>query len=103
MALGKPAAGQPPVLLVLATPAAAPLLYLTGTVLDADGQPCPGVCVFPTTSSRQIAITNAEGYFQLQVPPHAALSLQAEYAGLGSSLVALTDYLGQPVRIVLGR
>lgn len=104
VALRQPATGQPPVLLATA-PAPAPqrLLYLTGTVRDPDGQPCPGVCVFPTTTPRQIAVTNAQGDFQLQVPAHTNLNLQAEYVGLGSRRVALTDYLGQPVHIVLGR
>lgn len=105
IALPSSAAGQRPVLLAATKPAATPhrLLYLTGTVLDANGQPCPGVCVFPTTDTHQIAVTNAQGDFQLQVRAHTALSLQAEYLGVGSSRVALADYVGQPVRIVLGR
>lgn len=104
VALRAAGAGQPPLLLAAAAPAATPqrLLCLTGTVLDTDGRPCPGVCVFPTTDTHQIAVTNAQGDFQLQVRAHTALSLQAEYVGLGSSRVALPDYAGQPVRIVLG-
>ncbi len=105
LAVRRPGAGQPPLLLVAAAPAATPqrLVCLTGTVLNPDGQPCPGVCVFPTTNTHQIAVTNAQGDFQLQVLTRTALSLQAEYVGLGSSRLALTDYSGQPVRIVLGR
>lgn len=93
------AAGQQPVLLAAAVPQR--LLYLTGTVLDASGQPCPGVCVFPATDTHQIAVTNAQGDFLLQVRAHTTLSLQAEYLGVGSSRVALADYTDQPVRIVL--
>jgi hypothetical protein len=100
----RPGAGQSPLLLVGTAPAAMPRpVYLTGTVLDPNGQPCPGVCVFPTTNTHQIAVTNAQGAFQLQVLTHTALSLQAEYVGLGSSRMALADYSGQPVRFVLGR
>ncbi|GAA4496193.1 hypothetical protein GCM10023172_09070 [Hymenobacter ginsengisoli] len=79
------------------------LFCLAGLVLGADGQPCPGVCVFPTTNVRQIAVTNAQGAFQLQVPAHTALSLQAEYVGFGSTRVALDGHTAQPVHIILGR
>ncbi|QKG55732.1 hypothetical protein GKZ68_03185 [Hymenobacter sp. BRD128] len=79
------------------------LLYLAGLVLGADGQPCPGVCVFPTTNVRQIAVTDAHGAFLLQVPAHTALSLQAEYVGLGSTRIALDGETAQPVHITLGR
>jgi hypothetical protein len=82
--------------------ASQPLIYLSGIVLGADGRPCPGVCVFPTTNVRQIAVTDARGAFQLQVPAHTALSLQAEYVGLGSTRVALDGKTAQPVRITLG-
>ncbi|MDO7884053.1 hypothetical protein [Hymenobacter cheonanensis] len=95
-----PPAAQPP---APATEAQPPQVCLAGLVLGADGQPCPGVCVFPTTNVRQIAVTNAQGAFQLQVPAHAALSLQAEYVGLGSTRLAVGAEPGPPVRIVLGR
>lgn len=86
-----------------ALPEASPQICLAGLVVGADGRPCPGVCVFPTTNVRQIAVTNAQGAFQLQVPAHTALSLQAEYVGLGSTRVAIPSEPGQPVQIVLGR
>lgn len=112
----RPAAKAParrlPTVVAVSLPAAQPLapaiaalplqVCLAGLVLGADGQPCPGVCVFPTTNVRQIAVTNAQGAFQLQVPAHAALSLQAEYVGLGSTRIAIGAEPGPPVRIMLG-
>ena len=85
------------------TPAALPLVCLAGLVLGANGQPCPGVCVFPTTNTHQIAVTDAHGAFHLQVLAHTALSLQAEYVGLGSTRVAIDGETLQPVHIILGR
>jgi len=79
------------------------LVCLTGVVLGLDGRPCPGVCVFPTHNPRHIAVTNAEGAFQLQVPARTAFSLQAELVGQGSSRVAIAGESAQPVAIVLGR
>ncbi len=79
------------------------LVYLTGVVLNPDGRPCPGVCVFPTTNTHQVVVTDAQGNFQLQVPAQTALSLQADCFGLGSSRVAIDSHTPQPVRIVLGR
>jgi hypothetical protein len=79
------------------------LLCLTGVVRTSDGRPCPGVCVFPANNPRHIAVTNAEGAFQLQVPARTAFSLQAELLGQGSSRVAIAGESAQPVAIVLGR
>lgn len=87
---------------LLAGAAASPrLMGLTGVVLGADGLPGPGDCVFPTATPRQVAVTNAEGAFQLQVPARTAFSLQAE-VGRGSSRVAIAGESAQPVRIILG-
>lgn len=79
------------------------LVCLAGVVLGADGRPGPGACVFPPASPRQIAVTNAQGAFQLQGPAYTAFSLQAELMGLGSSRVAIAGEPAQPVRSMLGR
>ncbi len=79
------------------------LVCLTGVVLNPDGRPCPGVCVFPTTNTHQVVVTDALGNFQLQVPAQTALSLQADCFGLGSSRVTIDGHTPQPVHIVLGR
>ena len=92
-------------------PAAAPaavaeapkLVSLAGMVFDTKGRPYPGVSVFPTTNTHQIAVTDAQGHFQLQVPAQTALSLQADYFGVGSSRVAVDSNTAQPLHIVLGR
>lgn len=94
------AAPAPPVAAVVAAPQ---LVSLKGLVFDAQGRPSPGVCVFPTTDTHQIAVTDAQGNFQLQVPAQTALSLQAEYVGVGSSRVTVNTSAAQPVHIVLGR
>ncbi len=92
-----PAAVTPP---AIESPA---LVYLTGLVLTPEGRPCPGVCVFPSNAPRQIVVTNAKGEFQLPVPAHTAISLQAELLGKGSGRVTLAGESAQPVRIVLDR
>ncbi|WP_223648985.1 carboxypeptidase regulatory-like domain-containing protein [Hymenobacter psoromatis] len=92
-------------------PAAAPavlaeapkLVNLTGRVLDTKGRPYPGVSVFPTTNTHQVTVTDAQGNFQLQVPAQTAMSLQADYFGVGSSRVAIDGNTTQPLRIVVGR
>lgn len=89
-----------------AQPAAAvapKLIYVAGIVFNKEGRPCPGVCVFPTTDTHQIVVTDAQGAFQLQVPAQTNLSIQADYFGLGSNRVAINSYMTQPVHIVLGR
>ena len=92
-----------PVAVVPAAPAEPQTMALTGLVLSPKGRPCPGVCVFPTADPHQMAVTDAQGSFRLQVPAHATVSLQADYAGLGSSRIALDRHTPQPVHIVLGR
>jgi hypothetical protein len=79
------------------------LVYLAGVVLAPNGQPCPGACVFATTNARQMAVTDAEGNFQLQVPVQSALTVQADFLGQGSSQVALDSHMPLPVRLVLAR
>jgi hypothetical protein len=78
------------------------LTMLTGTILGADGQPQPGVCVFPVANRHLIAVTDARGTFQLQVPAAATQHLQAEYVGLGSTRFDIDGQHPTPVRIVLG-
>ena len=98
------AVAAPPAAAPVAAEADAPqLVSLTGLVFNAQGRPCPGVCVFPTTNTRQIAVTDAQGSFQLQVPAETTLSLQADYVGVGSSRVTVNSSAAQPVHIVLGR
>jgi len=79
------------------------LTMLTGTILGANGLPQPGVCVFPVTNRRLIAVTDARGTFQLQVPAATTQHLQAEYVGLGSTRFDIDGQNPAPVRIVLGR
>lgn len=79
------------------------LVCLTGTILNAKGQPYPGVCVFLTSNYRLIAVTDACGTFQLQVPATSILRLQTEYVGVGSVRVEVDGQYPQPLRIVLGR
>jgi len=76
---------------------------LTGTILGADGLPQPGVCVFLVANRRTIAVTDAHGTFQLQVPAAATQHLQAEYVGLGSSRFDIDGQHPTPARIVLGQ
>ncbi len=76
---------------------------LTGTILGADGRPQPGVCVFLVANRRLIAVTDAHGIFQLQVPAAPTQHLQAEYVGLGSSRFEIDGQHPKPVRIVLGQ
>jgi len=93
-AAASPAPAQPP------GPA---LVLLAGIVRRPDGQPCPGVCVFPTTNARQLAVTDADGIFYLPVLAHTPLHIQADYFGVGSSQIAISGVAPQPVSIVLGR
>jgi hypothetical protein len=97
--LPAPAAAQPEA----AQPAEGPhLVTLAGTIVGPNGEPRPGVCVFPTTNPRLLAVTDAHGTFQLQVPATAALRLQAEYVGLGSTRFDVDGQHPQALRIVLG-
>jgi len=92
---------------VAATPqpeAAPSLITVVGTILGTDGQPRPGVSVFPTTNPRLLAITDAKGNFKLQLPVTAGtIRLQADYFGVGSSRIDVDGQHPQPVHIVLGQ
>ena len=79
------------------------LTMVTGTILGADGQPQPGVCVFLVANRRTIAVTDAHGTFQLQVPAATTQHLQAEYVGIGSSRFDIDGQHPAPARIVLGQ
>jgi hypothetical protein len=79
------------------------LTMLTGTITGTDGQPQPGVCVFLVANRRLIAVTDAHGTFQLQVPPATTQHLQAEYVGLGSTRFDIDGQHPAPVRIALGQ
>ena len=99
----RPAAPAPVAAAPVADPVAAPrTLNLVGTIVDPNGRPCAGVCVFPTFNPRLIAVTDATGTFRLQVPVTGPFYLQADYVGLGSRRVAVDSEHPQPVRIVLG-
>lgn len=121
---GRPAPGRPapaatravapaPALLAVAPapvaaaprPEAAPsLITVVGTILGTDGQPRPGVSVFPTANPRLLAITDAKGTFKLQLPATAGtIRLQADYFGVGSSRIDVDGQHPQPVHIVLGQ
>jgi hypothetical protein len=107
-----PAPAAPALLAVATAPvAAAPqpeaipnLINVVGTILGADGQPRPGVSVFPTSNPRLLAVTDAKGAFKLQLPATAGtIHLQADYFGVGSSRVAIDGQHPQPLTIVLGQ
>ncbi|MGI4741509.1 MAG: carboxypeptidase regulatory-like domain-containing protein [Janthinobacterium lividum] len=87
----------------LPTVAAPKLVCLAGVVLGPNGQPCPGACVFATTNTHQMTVTDADGNFQLQVPVQSALTVQADFMGQGSSQVAIDSHMPLPVRLVLAR
>lgn len=79
-------------------------IVLAGTVQAADGRPYPGVCVFPTSNPRLLAVTDATGAFRLQVPaPLGNINLQADYFGVASRRVAVDAQHPQAIRIVLGQ
>ena len=76
---------------------------VAGTIVGADGKPCPGACVFPTNNPRLIAVTDATGAFHLEVPATAgSINLQADYFGVGSRRVVVNGQHPQPINIVLG-
>lgn len=87
----------------VATPSAPQLVTLTGVVLRADGTPCAGAAVFVAGAPRQLVVTDAKGAFALPVPAGAALSLQADLFGEGSSRVAVPAPSAQPVQLILGQ
>lgn len=95
---------------VVAAPSAAPAaptapqtVVLTGVVLLANGQPCPGAGVFLATAPRQLVVANARGEFSLPVPADGPVAIRADYFGVGSTRVALDQPSGQPLRLTLGR
>lgn len=83
-------------------PAAPQVVVLTGVVLLADGQPCPGASVFMSGAPRQLVVTDARGAFALPVPAGSPLAIQADYFGVGSTRLALNKPSGQPLRLVFG-
>lgn len=103
--VARPAAAPAPEAAAAPKPEAAPrTVSVSGTIVGTDGQPRPGVSVFPTTNPRLIAVTDATGTFHLQVPAaEGFLRLQADYFGVGSSRVEVDGQHPQPVRIVLGQ
>lgn len=74
---------------------------LTGVVLLANGQPCPGASVYMTGAARQVVVTDSRGAFALPVPAGSPLAVNAEYFGVGSTRVALDKPSAQPLRITL--
>jgi hypothetical protein len=69
----------------------------------ADGQPCPGAAVFMSTAPRQLVVANARGEFSLPVPAAGPVTIKADYFGVGSTRLALSQPNGQPLRLMLGR
>ncbi|MGI4834591.1 MAG: carboxypeptidase-like regulatory domain-containing protein [Janthinobacterium lividum] len=106
-ALGAPAAKAAvaaPAAVAASTVLAAPQpVMLTGVVLLADGQPCPGASVFMTNAPRQLVVANARGEFSLPVPAGSPVAIKADYFGVGSTRLALDQPSGQPLRLTLGR
>ena len=83
--------------------AARHVVQLRGVVLTPDGRPCAGASVYPAGQARQLVVTDAQGGFVLPVPAGAALSLQVEYFGVGSSRVAVAAPSAAPLRVILGK
>jgi hypothetical protein len=52
-------------------------------------------------SPRQLAVSNAAGALQLQVPAHTPQQVQAELVEMSSRRVTLNDEAAQPARMVL--
>jgi hypothetical protein len=100
----RPAAAAP-VAATAPQPAEAPrTVSVSGTILAPNGQPCPGVSVFPTFNPRLIAVTDAKGTFSLQLPaPAGVFQLQADYFGVGSSRVTVDSQHLQAINMVLGK
>lgn len=86
-----------------AAPALPQVVRLNGLVLNPDGRPCAGASVFPAGAPRQLVVTDAQGAFELPVAAGAALSLQVEYFGVGSSRVLVAKPSAKPLRITLGQ
>lgn len=84
-------------------PTAPQTVTLSGVVLRADGTPCAGAAVFVAGAPKQLVVTDAKGAFALPVPAGAALSLQADLFGEGSSRLAVPAPSAEPLRLVLGQ
>ncbi len=85
-------------------PSTAPQLTLVrGIVLTPEGRPRAGASVYPAGAPRQLAITDAQGAFELPVPAGAAVSLRVEYFGEGSSRVEVPNPGTSLVRVTLGQ
>jgi hypothetical protein len=76
-------------------------ITLTGVVVLANGQPCPGASVYMTGAARQLVVTDAHGAFALPVPAGNSLAINAEYFGVGSTRVALDKPSTEPMRITI--
>lgn len=87
---------------VSATPPAPRLVQLAGTVLGPDGLPRPGASVFVVGDAKQMAVTDAQGNFELTVPAVPNVQLQADFVGLGTTTVKLDAREPAPVFITLG-
>ena len=74
---------------------------LTGVVVLANGQPCPGASVYMSGAARQLVVTDARGAFTLPVPAGNSLAINAEYFGVGSTRVALDKPSTEPMRITI--
>lgn len=81
--------------------AAPQFVTLTGVVVLANGQPCPGASVYMTGAARQLVVTDARGAFALSVPAGNSLAINAEYFGVGSTRVALDKPSPEPMRIII--
>jgi len=81
--------------------AAPQFVTLTGVVVLANGQPCPGASVYITGAARQLVVTDARGAFALPVPVGNSLAINAEYFGVGSTRVALDKPSTEPMRIII--
>ncbi len=99
----------PPVVPVASppTPADAPatpqLTLVRGVVLTPEGRPRAGASVYPAGAPRQLAITDAQGAFELPVPAGTAVSLRIEYFGEGSSRVEVPNPGTSLIRVTLGQ
>lgn len=81
--------------------AAPQTVMLTGVVVLANGQPCPGASVYMSGAARQLVVTDARGAFALPVPAGNSLAINAEYFGVGSTRLALGKPSTEPLRITI--
>ena len=76
----------------VATIASKRMMMVQGRILDEKGKPLPGATVMQP-SSRQIAVTNADGEYVLQVPVGTS-SLKYGYGGYEDEEVKVADARG---------